>query len=127
MTTDPIKIRELLHEKTQRHISTAEEYAKACREYSSVFSEYQRLLAVRIMTYRSKKANLGVEMAILMALADSEWEERECFEKINKEVNRLKYLRKGLERVIDAYESEKISIQSILKYDSLGEKFYTGD
>lgn len=123
MSIDPVRMREILEAKTEHHMQISEEYSKACQSYATILSEWQRMLAIRIMTYKAKKSNLGIDMAVLFALADTEWEDREYFEKINQEANRLKYLRRGLERVIDACESEKITLMSLLKHDSDGEQF----
>lgn len=123
---DPIKIKNYLIEKNKQHHDIAEKYSKICSEYGKLLSRHQQLLANRIMTYKDQKKNLGVDMAVMFALQDNEWSNQDEFQEINEKLNEYNYTKKGLERVLDAHESEKISIQSLLKYDMQGEKYYEG-
>jgi hypothetical protein len=126
MNLDPVRAKAYIIGQNKKHLEAAEKYAEACTEYGKIFNEYQLLIAKRIMVYKERKKNLGVEMAVIFALADNEWPERDKFIEINTRMNELEYLRRGMEQLLKAYESEKISIQSLMKYDAQGERAYTG-
>ena len=120
---DPAKIKGYIQDHNAKHASAAKDYADACTEYGRVLNDYQRLLAQRIMVYRADRKNLGVDMAQLMALADHEWPEWTKFCEVSERVNYLEYYRKGMEQMLEAYKSESMTIMSLLKYQSDGEKF----
>jgi hypothetical protein len=106
------------------HSVAAHKYCFLCEEYGKVISIHQKYLAERIMVYKENKKNIGVDMAILFALADDNWSSKMLFIKINERLNEMDYLRKGMERVLDAYKSEIIAIQGLLRMESEGEKYY---
>lgn len=126
MNLDPVRAKAYIVGQNKKHLDAAEKYAEACAEYGKIFNEYQLLIAKRIMVYKERKKNLGIEMAVIFALADDEWKERNRFEKINSRMNELEYLRRGMEQLLKAYESEKISIMSLMRYDLQGERLSNG-
>ena len=123
MNFDFVKARKFIYEHNKRHIESAEKYAEICEEYGKLMGKHQKLLAGRIMTYKQDKKNLGVDFAILMAIADKEWKDNTEFVTVNDRMNELEYLKKGMERVIDAYKSESMSIMGIMKYQFTGETY----
>lgn len=122
MNIDPVRVKEYIQAQNKKHLETAEQYRDICAEYGQVLNEYQRMIAVRIMIYKASKKNLGVDMARIMAMADQDWADRDTFIRVSERLNYLEYIRKGLEPLLKAYESEKISIMSLMRYDAQGER-----
>jgi hypothetical protein len=117
------KLKEYIHNMNARYIKSAEEYQRVCVQYGQSYSEFQKILAGRGMTYRETKKNLGVEFAILMALADTNFEKRVEFEKLNTDVNILDGKKRGLACLLEALKSEAMSVASLLKYEADGSRF----
>ena len=112
-----------LDELGKRQTLAAEQYYDIRVEYAKLHSYIQIEVAKRFHSYRTKKSNLGIDMAILWMLADAEKEENtEFIENYEKyQVCLAKY--KALDRALDAMHSEQISIQAIMKYKLTGERF----
>lgn len=93
------------------------EYAKHREEAGNAKKDLDILLASKYLSdFRSVKKNLGYEMSILM-LIEAEPTARAIY--ATYITSEAKY--KGLERIIDAYQSKLSFIQSVLKYQLKGE------
>lgn len=83
-------------------------------------AELDVLLAGKILSLVEKKKNIGYEVAVLMAMADEK--DGKTFADIHKEMTTSYNNFKAIERMLDALESQIMSVQSIMKWNLDGER-----
>lgn len=114
---DHIKAQEL-SKLADVQIQNATAYFEARRRAGDALSALDLMVAASLTDFRSKKKNLGIELARLMLIENNpsaqsffkEWQEPEA-----------RY--KGLEKLLEAYAT-KISLeQSIMKFIKEGERY----
>jgi len=102
---------------TDEQIKIADKYYKARTKGGNAKKELDILLASKYLSeFRREKRNLGYEMALLM-LIEKDTTAREIYQ--NYLTSESEY--KGLERLLDAYQSKISFLQSILKFQLKGE------
>ena len=100
---------------------TAKSYLKARRRYAKANTYVLKELAKDLIRYRSEKRNLGVEMALLIKLAEAQKNQDQEFIKMyeQRELSLAEY--KGLDRALEALQSKQTGIQSCVKWLQIGE------
>jgi hypothetical protein len=78
-------------------------------------AELDVLLAGKILSLVEKKKNVGYEVAVLMCMADEK--DGKIFADIHKEMTTSYNNFKAIERMLDALESQIMSVQSIMRYN----------
>lgn len=96
----------------------AQKYADARREAGEAEASLKIILTSHLKELRGNKKNLGVEMAILMLCEDND-EAR----KLLKEWTQKEAIYKGLEKLLEATAAKLIFEQSLMKFQSQGEKW----
>lgn len=114
---DTEKISELSALSTQQ-IKNAERYSEARIFAGEAESHLKILLTAKLPELRGNKKNLGIEMAILMLMEDSE-----VARKLYLDWVKWESVYKGLEKLIDAYSSKLIFEQSLMKFRKEGERW----
>ncbi len=113
---EPIKIQEDIKELTTELSKVATDYRKARVKYSQNIYEMKRMLAERLIIYRKQKKGLGVDMAILMAMGDTEYQDKEKFTEHYKGVSYWEALYKGLSKQFEAIQSQIMALQSLMRF-----------
>ena len=120
---DSITIRTEL-EKIHGCLMTAvEAYKEACRNHASYKVKYMKLLAQRIATYKSFKKNIGMEMCILTAMTDPDFEQRDEFIDTFDKYEYWKKIEPSFALEAEAWKGRSIFLQSLMRYDREGERF----
>lgn len=105
---------------TAERVRLAKKYADQRKIYGMRKAELDVLLAGKILSLVEKKKNIGYEVAVLMAMADEK--DGKTFADIHKEMTTSYNNFKAIERMLDALESQIMSVQSIMKWNLDGER-----
>lgn len=99
-------------------IKNANRYAEARKLAGEAQAALDLMVAAELADLRSKKRNLGIEMARLMLIEDN-FEARSFY----KEWMEQEAIYKGLEKVLEAGATKISFEQSIMKFIKEGEKY----
>jgi len=100
---------------TAERVRLAKKYADQRKIYGMRKAELDVLLAGKILSLVEKKKNVGYEVAVLMCMADEK--DGKIFADIHKEMTTSYNNFKAIERMLDALESQIMSVQSIMRYN----------
>ena len=105
--------------KSQKY--TARAYLKARRSYAEAKTYIWKELAKDIIRYRQEKSNIGIDMAILTKLAESQKNKDQKFlDMFDKyEMSLAEY--KALDRGLQALQNQQTGVQSATKWLMAGE------
>ena len=122
--SDPITAQKQIFDLNSELMGIAKEYRQARETWAKFHYKMKKLLAIQIVKYQAEKKNLGVDMAILKALSDESFKEREEFKNAYYGDVFWRSSYKGLEKQFEAIQGQIMSIQSLLKYYKNGEMNY---
>ncbi len=111
---EAMKLKKLSQEQTQR----AREYMEARKKAAVAKTELLILLTAKLPKIREKKKNAGMEMSL--AILCEECEEAQAL--LSTELKETAQY-KGLEKLMEALQSEISYSQSVMKYVDKGEKY----
>jgi len=111
---DLIKLQEIAEIQTKN----AEKYADARKIAGEAESDLKILLTSRLKYFRSTKKNIGVDMAILMLM-----EESDIAKDLYRKWTQHEAIYKGLEMLLEATAAKLIFSQSIMKFQKEGERW----
>src|SRR3990167_3616230 len=105
----------LKHSATLQELSS--KYATERMKFGQLESDMMIVLAGRIKEYQRIKKNIGIELAMLNLVADSNTEGKEMYADMLKAEHNYKAL--GV--LIEAQQSAIMTLQSIMRYNRSGE------
>ena len=105
----------LKHRATLQELSS--KYATERMKFGQLESDMMIVLAGRIKEYQRIKKNIGIELAMLNLVADSNTEGKEMYADMLKAEHNYKAL--GV--LIEAQQSAIMTLQSIMRYNRSGE------
>lgn len=103
-----------------KYSNYAKKYMEARKKYAEVELQIQMAIARKISEYHAKKKNIGMEMAIAFRLEES-IANNDNFRNIYNQYLTSLAEYKGLDRALDACNSEVIALQTVMKYTLSGE------
>ena len=107
-----------LFERTREQTKIAREYAESRQKAVEARVQLLAILTPALSGIRARKANVGTDMAILMLCETSDLA-KELYSIELRET--AKY--KGLEKILEALQSEISYAQSVMKYEKEGEQY----
>jgi len=118
-------INEKLEEITEEQREQAYKYLNVRIEAATLKNYLESELVKRLPKYRASRSNIGVEMAFLARFEDAMQEKDADYIKKKERYEELMAEYKGLDRVLDALNSQSIALQSALKHMVSSEKFHS--
>jgi len=106
---------EELEQESKEQKEKAYQYLDVRIENAKYKNYLERELVIRINKYRSKKSNLGVEMAHLWRYEDAVLEKDQEYIDIYEKFGITLATYKGLDRVLDTLKTRVIAIQGSIK------------
>lgn len=113
-------------QEVKQHLIGIDERIKLARDYSSAREkaakakvELEMILVANLREIREEKSNVGYEMALLILLEPGMLfnDVHDVAIKLYKEMNEETARYKGLEKLLDAYETKTTYIQSVMRYE----------
>jgi len=114
--SDPINAQKQIFDLNTQLVAVSKEYRDARCKYAECHYNMKKALSSLIPRYQQDKKNLGVDMAILKALDDKTFKDKDAFNVAYKGYIYYEALYKGVEKQFDAIQGQIMSIQSLLKY-----------